>query len=152
MKNIIIEQTNDYPRRMKYDPESDSFHETEYGSLAYARGVTFPYGWLKESGTPPDEHLDVILVTRKQLQLGDELPVRVIGVFKRYDHDHKLVAVPVERDEVELSQLTEGEQDELYRLYPKVDETAGEGWFGSRIAQEVIDAFYKDGRKVGTPS
>lgn len=147
MTEIVIEQTNDYPKRMKYNPETKQFYETEWDSLSYVRGVTFPYGWLKESGTPPDEHLDVILITRKHLQLGDELPIRIIGVFKRYDHDHKLVAVPVEGDETDLTQLSEDEKDELFKLYPKVDKSVGEGWFGTKIAQEVIDDFYKNGRK-----
>ena len=89
MDKIIIEQTYDCPNRMKYNPDTNTFSELNYTSLLRERGVTFPYGWLKDSGTPPAEHLDVILMTREQYNLGDELPIRIIGVFKRYDNDHK---------------------------------------------------------------
>ncbi len=81
MPIIVIEQTNDYPKRMKYEPETKTFAETKADSLFYIRGVTFPYGWLKESGTPPEKHPDIILITGKHLKLGAELPIRIIGVF-----------------------------------------------------------------------
>ena len=45
--HIIIEQTINYPKRMQYDPTTDTFSETAWDSLLYARGVSFPYGWLK---------------------------------------------------------------------------------------------------------
>jgi hypothetical protein len=34
MDTIIIEQTNDYPKRMKYNPETNTFYETEWDSLS----------------------------------------------------------------------------------------------------------------------
>ncbi len=147
MDKIVIEQTNDYPKRMKYDPDTKTFYETEWDCLSYVRGVTFPYGWLKDSGTPPAEHLDVILISRGDCNLGDELPIRIIGVFKRHDHDHKLVAVHVERHEVDIAELPDDEKTELYKLYPRIDADAGEGWFGAEIAIEVINDFYTNGRK-----
>ena len=149
MDKIIIEQTNDYPKRMKYDPDKNTFFETEWDSLSYVRGVTFPYGWLKDSGTPPNEHLDVILMSREHCELGDELPIRIIGVFKRYDNDHKLVAVHVKRNEIDFAELPDDEKSELLKLYPRIDATAGEGWFGAETANEVINDFYTNGRKRG---
>lgn len=149
MNMIIIEQTYDYPKRMKYNPKTNTFYETEWDSLSYVRGVSFPYGWLKESGTPPNEHLDVILMSREHCELGDEFSIRIIGVFKRYDNDHKLVAVQAERHEIDFFELPDDEKGELYKLYPRIDASAGEGWFGVEIANEVISDFYANGRKRG---
>jgi len=141
MYRIIIEQTKDYPKRMQYDPKSNIFQATEYDSLLYVRGVTFPYGWLKESGTPPGEHFDAILISGERYDLGEELPIRIIGVFKRSDNDHKLVAVDEKRQETDLAELSSDELSELYKLYPRIDKNAGEGWFGAKTADEVIKYF-----------
>lgn len=70
---------------------------------------------------------------------GDEIPVRVVGVFLRNDQDHKLVAVPADRAETDLSELPEAERTALSRVYPRVD--AGEGWFGAECAEKVIAEF-----------
>jgi inorganic pyrophosphatase len=146
MYKIIIEQTYDYPQRMKYNPDTNTFSELNYTSLLKERSVTFPYGWLKESGTPPNEHLDVILISRKHCELGDEFAIKIIGVFKRYDNDHKLVAVCAERQEIDLTELADDEKNELFKLYPRINPDVGEGWFGAEIANEVINDFMKNGR------
>ena len=62
MDYIIIEQTRDYTKRIAYDPKTNTFNELEHDCLFLHRGFTHPYGWLKGSGTPPDEHLDVFLL------------------------------------------------------------------------------------------
>ena len=79
-------------------------------------------------------------MTGKPCELGDEIPVRVIGVFCRSDGDSKLIAVPADRPETEFSQLSDREKDDLRRLYPKVDR--GEGWFGRERAEQVIAGFF----------
>lgn len=135
-----IEQTFEYPKRMKYILETDSFIEKDCNSLSYVRNVPEPYGWIVESGTPPYKHLDVIIMTNKKYELGERDNVRVIGVFCRNDGDNKLVAVPDERDIYDFSELTEEEKEDMHRLYPRED--PGEGWFGRDKAKEVIDAFY----------
>ncbi len=144
MYNMVIEQTADYQKRTKYNPENGTFYETLHVSLFYVRGVTFPYGWLKESGTPPNDHLDVILMSGEHFELGDELPIKIIGVFKRNDCDHKLVAVSTERTVNNFSELPEDEKNEVFKLYPRID--PGEGWFGADIADEVINDYYINGR------
>lgn len=88
-----IEQTFKYKKRMRYLPATDSFEEKDVLSLAAERDFKYPSGWLKESGTPPCEHLDVIVMTDRPCELGDEIAVRVIGAFVRRDGDCKLVAV-----------------------------------------------------------
>ena len=130
---------------MKYIPRTDSFIEKDCDSLSYIRNVRQPYGWIVESGTPPCEHLDVIVMTDKELQLGDELRVRIIGVFCRNDCDHKLVAVPEERDIEDFAQLPQEEQADMHRLYP--EEYKGEGWFGRDRAEEIVNAFFSSPKR-----
>lgn len=125
---VKIEQTYQYPKRMKYIPQTDSFVEKDVKSLSYERNVRQPYGWIKESGTPPCEHLDVYVMTQKEYRLGDEDRIRIIGVFRRGDGDHKLVGVLEDRDVNDFSELTQGEKEDMRRLYPR--ENPGEGWFG----------------------
>lgn len=132
MLHMIVEQTRDYPMRMEYDPVSGTFYAGEYRSLLFERGFTMPYGWICESGTPPQPHWDCILLSNKEFSLGDEVEIRVIGVFMRGDGDHKYIAVESGRELHDLAEITEAERDELYRLYPRVRE--GEGWFGKEKA------------------
>lgn len=137
MLHMIVEQTADYPMRMEYDPESGTFREREYRSLAFERGFTKPYGWIKESGTPPQPHWDCILLSEKNFALGNEIEVRIIGVFRRGDGDHKYIAVEIEREITDLSEITQSEREELHRLYPRVRE--GEGWFGRDEARRCME-------------
>jgi len=134
-----IEQTWDYPHRMKYVAETDSFIEKEDMSLSYYRNVKQPYGWIKESGTPPQEHLDVMIMTDSHFELGDEVPVRIIGVFCRSDGDNKFVAVETDRQITDFSELSQTEIDDCYRLYKPF--TPEEGWFGRDRAEQEITAY-----------
>lgn len=143
----IIEQTLAYPKRMHYMPNTGTFEAKDCDSLSYIRNVPQPSGWIKESGTPPCEHLDVIVMTDAKCELGDETEVRVIGVFCRADGDNKLVAVPAARRENDISELPEKETDDLHRLYPKVGK--GEGWFGRERAEKIMaDFFARRKRKI----
>lgn len=133
MLHMIVEQTYKYPMRMEYDPVTNSFHEREHKSLAYERNFTKPYGWIKESGTPPLPHWDCILMTNREYELGDEVEIKVIGVFRRGDLDHKYIVVETLREIEDFSELTLEEKEELGRLYPRIRE--GEGWFGKDEAE-----------------
>ena len=84
-------------------------------------------------------------MTDKEYELGDEDRVKIIGVFKRNDGDHKLVGVLENRNINDFSELTEGEKGDLRRLYPR--EGAGEGWFGRECAEETVREFFD--RKTG---
>ena len=136
-----IEQTSAYQKRMKYIAETDSFIQKDYDSLFYARSFKQPYGWIKESGTPTQRHLDVIIMTDKEYDLGDEEHVKIIGVFLRNDGDNKLVAVEKNRAVNDLSELSENEREDLHRLYPRADK--GEGWFGRDAAEKVIKDYFQ---------
>lgn len=137
---VKIEQTFAYPKRMKYLPKTNSFVEKNCDSLSYVRNVRQPYGWIKESGTPPCEHLDVIVMTDKRYELGDEDKIKIIGVFCRSDGDHKLVGVLEDREINDFSELSDIEKDDMHRLYPR--EGRGEGWFGREKAEEIINSFF----------
>lgn len=138
---VKIEQTFAYPKRMKYIARTDSFIEKDCDSLSYVRNVRQPYGWIKESGTPPCEHLDVIVMTDKEYKLGDEDKIKIIGVFCRNDGDNKLAGVLSDRDINDFSELSDVEKEDMHRLYPREDK--GEGWFGREKAEEIIDEFFK---------
>lgn len=137
MLHMIIEQTRNYPMRMVYDPVTKTFSERDHRSLCAARGFTKPYGWIRESGTPPDPHWDCILMSPDEYELGDEVEIEIIGVFKRSDGDHKFIAVERQRPLRDLTALPEEEMEELRRLYPRVSE--GEGWFGREEALHCME-------------
>lgn len=139
MHTAIVEQTKAYKNRIKYDPVTQTFSEMPYESLMSARNFPYPYGWLKSSGTPPEPHLDVFIVTEETFALGDEVEIKIIGCFMRNDGDHKLIAVPLVRQINDWEDLTETEKAYFYELYPVADQ--GEGWVGSVEALEIIDAF-----------
>ena len=138
---VKIEQTYHNPNRMKYIAQTDSFVEENVRSRAYERNVRQPYGWIKESGTPPCRHLDVYVMTDKEYRPGDEERIKIIGVFRRNDGDNKLVGVPEDRETEDFSELTEEEKGDMHRLYPM--EAPGEGWFGRECAEEIIREFFQ---------
>lgn len=140
-----IEQTSDYANRMKYIACSDSFIKKDCISIFYARNIHQPYGWIKESGTPPEDHLDVIIMTDKKYELGDEERVKIIGVFCRNDGDNKLVGVLEDRNINDFSELSDSEKNDMHRLFPRED--LGEGWFGYKRAKEIIDAFFESKKR-----
>jgi len=130
--HMVVEQTRHYPMRMNYDPATKAFSESEFGFLGHTRGFTKPYGWIRESGTPPGPHWDCMLMSDGEFQLGDEVAVRIVGLFRRNDGDHKYVAVEASRPVCDLGELSAEELCELHRFYPHARE--GEGWFGREEA------------------
>ena len=76
-------------------------------------------------------------MTDKEYDLGEEIEINVIGLFKRKDYDHKYVVAETGRRIDDISELTEAERDELRRLYPRIDE--GEGWFGKDVAEYCME-------------
>lgn len=130
--HMIVEQTRDYPMRMIYRPETGEFAESEYRSLFYEREFPYPYGWIEGSGTPPEPHWDCLLLSEGDFALGERVEIRVVGVFRRGDGDHKYLAVEAAREISDYAELSEREKDALHRLYPRVGES--EGWFGREEA------------------
>ncbi len=132
MYHMIVEQLAGEPQRMRYNAANGSFEKTEHRSLLYERRCPYAYGWLAETGTPPEAHMDVLLMTASHYPLGARVAVEIIGVFKRADGDHKFVGVPIG----EVAPVYPNE--DLKRLYPQVG--AGEGWFGAREAEALLQA------------
>ena len=122
--HMVVEQTYDCPMRMIYNPKDKTFTASNQASL------------LHERGDPPKPHRDCMLMTDKEYFLGDVVKVKVIGMFKRKDHDHKFIVVESSREINEYSELTDSEKEELSRLYPRIDE--GEGWFGNKEAEKCM--------------
>ena len=140
MYHIVIEQTLEYKNRVEFDPVKNIFSVTEHQSLFYVRNFPHPYGWIKESGTPPEARLDVILLSYDKYKLGDDLAVKIVGCFMRNDGDNKLIGILPERLETDFFELSEKERSDLFRLYPHV--SAGEGWYDAMKAYEVIDNYF----------
>ena len=134
---MIIEQTKNYSKRVIYNPETNYFYESEFDSLLYKRNFFYPYGWIKDSGTPPDPHWDVILMSDNDFDLGQEVKIKIIGVFIRNDGDHKYLAVELDRNIDDYDELSENEKEALRNLYPNISD--GEGWFGKEIAIDAME-------------
>lgn len=140
MYTIIIEQTKAYKKRLKYNPTNHTFDETDFDSLMYIRNFPYPYCWIKETGTPPQSHLDVFLISDEDYELGVEKAIKLIGVFIRDDGDHKLISVLEENKKVkDLSDLTVDELNKLHKLYPEVSKN--EGWYGKEKAEIIVDNY-----------
>ncbi|MBO4419454.1 MAG: hypothetical protein J5789_06505 [Oscillospiraceae bacterium] len=134
---MIVEQTDAYPMRMCYRPETGDFVESGYVSLFHDRGFPYPYGWIEGSGTPPSPHWDCLLLSEGKYELGDRVAIKVVGVFRRGDGDHKYLAVEPTRRVSDYDELTDNEKDALHRLYPRVGK--GEGWFGREMASWCME-------------
>lgn len=147
MYTIVIEQTKAFKKRMKYYPTNHTFVETDFDSLMYIRNFPYPYGWIKETGTPPQKHLDVILISDEDYELGVEKELNLIGVFMRDDGDHKLISVLKENKKVkDLPDLSTDELNKLYNLYPEVSNN--EGWHGKEKAEIVVDNYLSSINRV----
>ncbi len=137
---IVVEQSRDEPMRMRYEPVTGTFRRSADYSLLHHRGFTGAYGWIGGTGAPPDPHFDVMVLTRENLQPGDVLLGHICGVFIRGDGDHKFVAMDNawrHRAGCDcFDRLDAATQDELRRLYPRVD--PGEGWFGAAYARDYL--------------
>lgn len=81
-------------------------------------------------------------MTDKEYKLGDEERVKIVGVFRRNDGDHKLVGVLESKCIEDISELSDTEKNDLHRLYPK--EASGEGWFGREVAEGIIKDFFQN--------
>lgn len=115
-----IEQTYAYPKANEiYCRNGFIYRKGLRQPFICARSAPAVHGWIKESGTPPQPHLDVIVMTDDEYELGDEVQVRVVGVFRRSDGDHKFVGVPESREVNDFTELTESEISDMNRLYRK---------------------------------
>jgi len=75
-------------------------------------------------------------MSEEDYELGDEIPIKLIGVFVRNDGDHKSIAVKEDRNIQDYSQLSDDEKADLHRLYPRVDK--GDGWYGKETILKFL--------------
>ena len=135
----IVEQRRNDKYRNKYDPEKGKFEITQYKSLLFERNLAGIYGWLDGYGFPPNRHLDVIVITNNEYELGNKIEIKIIGIFLRKDNDSKLIAIESSRPENDLMEIPINEQQMIKALYPVIDD--GEGWFGKEIAYKNIEKY-----------
>lgn len=134
-----IEQTPDSEFRTKYDPNTDEFHATAYRCRSFERGCEGYYGWLVETGTPPEPHLDVLLLSDEKYRIGDIVMCKVIGYFHRIDADHKLLGIEAYSTINDISELPSEVFRSLLRLYS--GKYKGEAWLGRERAEHVYLSF-----------
>jgi inorganic pyrophosphatase len=135
----VVEQRRNDQYRNRYDPENGKFEITQYKSLLFERNLVGVYGWLDGYGYPPNRHLDVIVITNNEYELGNKIEIKIIGIFIRNDNDNKLIAIESSRNENEITEIPISEQQMINTLYPKIDN--GEGWFGKEIAYQNIEKY-----------
>ena len=133
---MIVEQLGSQEYRMRYDDKRNVFVPTEHKYLGYTRHFTGIYGWIDGYGTPPAGHLDVMVPTTREYSLGDSVPIRIVGCFKRNDNDNKFIGVERDRADTTLSDLPESEIGMLHAVYPDV--RSGEAWLESDDAIALI--------------
>jgi len=137
----VIEQCPGDIDRMEYEPKTGRFVPNGFGYLHSQRGYRGAYGWIAGLGTPPQPHVDVLILTqRTDLVHGQQLAATICGIFWRADGDHKLIAVT---DEVlkdcacaDWDSLPLSWRNQLERIYPHLE--PGEGWLGSNQAQDYL--------------
>ena len=140
---VIVEQRRNDRFRNEYNPKTNTFEQTESKSLFFEREFSGLYGWLDGYGNPPNKHLDVIVSTNNEYELGDKIKIKIIGVFLRNDKDNKLIGIEQTRYEDELEELPINELNMIKKVYPIIKEK--EGWFGKEIAMRVINEYMKNG-------
>jgi hypothetical protein len=142
---VVIEQPPCEPYRFSYDPDLNTFSRTPHLSLLHARGFSGAYGWIAGSGTPPEPHLDILLLTKEKPQAGDVILGYVCGVFFRGDGDHKFVAMDAAWRETvpypDLSTLDAATYNQLTGIYPQVG--VNEGWDGAAEAYAYLKSHIK---------
>lgn len=137
--NAVVEIIPNSNFRWLYSPELKQFEKREFNHIFMEdRAFDGIYGWVEGYGTPPKHHMDVIVITNKNLELGDVISGKLVGAFKRYDGDHKLICIDTERIENDIVQLKDNEKNMLFRTYEgKYD---GDAWVGKEEALSLLKA------------
>lgn len=137
---VVVEQPRHEPKRIEYLPRAKSFVRTENSSLIFERKFKGVYGWISGTGIPPGFHIDVLLITEKNLGPGDVIHGFICGVFLRNDGDHKFVAVDdeiiVDLQKQDIRFLSKEIKENLFQQYPHAAEN--EGWHGFATATKYL--------------
>lgn len=133
---MVVEQLGSQEYRMRYDEKRNTFIQTRQKYLGFVRHFQGIYGWIVGYGTPPAKHLDVLVPTGRRYSLGEVVPIRIVGCFKRNDNDNKFVGVGSDRQETTLNELPAFELKMLKAMYPDIRD--GEAWLERRDAVALI--------------
>ncbi len=134
---IVVEIIANENYRWLYSSKENVFKVKEFNHrIINERAIKGIYGWVVGYGKPPKNHLDVVLLTKNNLKLGQVTTGILIGVFKRSDGDHKLICVEESRKENTLAELPKEDMDSLYRLYD--ENSYGDEWLSREFAIEII--------------
>ena len=104
------------------------------------------YGWIDGYGTPPNNHWDVIVITRSEVNYGELIEGKLIGVFFRCDGDHKFIAIDADRSESNITQLKDEEISMVLSKYS--GKFSGDSWLGYEDAASLL----VDGRYLSRDS
>lgn len=138
----IVEQPRNEPYRVRYEPSAKAFIKTEFISLMHARNFMGVYGWVADSGTPPDPHFDILIATNEDFAAGEVIDAHVCGMYLREDGDHKVLALADDVirangvSEICLSQLPEVLRSNFLGVYPYLN--LGEAWLNAAEAIQFL--------------
>lgn len=127
---------------MRYDPATGVFKRTQALSLVHARNFQGDYGWIADSGTPPEPHFDVYVFTDVEHRPGMKVKAHIAGMFFKADGDHKFVAVADDIIstygilDINLPNLPTKLRENIEGVYP--DLYPGESWLNAEQAFEFF--------------
>jgi inorganic pyrophosphatase len=134
---VVIEWVAGDAQRYEWDEPTDALRP-----VVDDRGASPPehYGCVPRALCPGDnELLDVLLLRDEQPRRpGDRVPARIVGVLRRGDGDHKLVAVDPNRSPVtDITQIEIARLTAMWRWFHRRHLLLG--WFGPAEAAAVLD-------------
>ncbi|MFQ6042526.1 MAG: inorganic diphosphatase [Candidatus Poribacteria bacterium] len=134
--NVVIEIPRGSKKRYQYNPQRHSF------DVEYRFSIPMPteYGWIPETLSVDNEHLDAMVVTRYLMQPGYICEVRPIGTLKRKDKDHKVICVALNDDKCrhiqDISDLDAKMLKKITSFFEPYFEL--DGWLGVDETYELI--------------
>ena len=141
---MIVEQLGSQEYRREFDSESNSFIKTPHKCLLYCRNFVGIYGWILGYGSPPNEHLDVLVPTDDYYELGSIVGIKIIGCFRRGDNDNKYIGIEETRKENTLSELPVAEMEMLKNVYPVLHKD--EAWLDASFSIQLLSQSNKIGQ------
>ncbi len=137
--NAVVEIIPNVQKRWVYSSKLKCFVTKEHKTrMMGKRAFEGFYGWVDGYGTPPNHHIDVIVLTKKKVEYGDFIKTKLIGVFKRCDGDHKLICIDFDRVEDDLNELADFEKNQVFRIYDGNFE--GDEWLGKEGALKILES------------
>lgn len=134
---LIAEILSGDNKRLIYSEDDNIFLVEKFNNIFMKDKLErYVYGWILGCGSPPNKHLDVLMITNKQYNLGDKLTGKVIGVFYRIDGDHKIVCLEQDDNINDITELSNNDKELLKNLYS--GKYYGDAWLNSEDAEEII--------------